>query len=151
MSVATLWVVAGLVLCLAEVISLTFVLLSFGVAAFAAAVVAAFTPGWDWSLAAFAVVSLVCLFALRPMAVRRLHRQPAEGAATNAEALIGRIGTVAVDIPAAGRGRVRVGGEDWSASSGEVLPSGTPVVVEGIEGVTLKVRRQAPRRRSRQA
>lgn len=141
LSTDALWLLAGLVLCVAELFSLAFVLLSFGVAAFAAAAAAWLGAGGPVSLAVFAVASLLTLFALRPLAVRRLHRGPGEAAATNAEALLGRDGVVRVAIPERGRGRVRVGGEDWAAMADEALPEGTPVVVESIEGVTLRVRR----------
>lgn len=141
MSNDVIWLLAGLVLCLAEIFSLALVLLSFGAAAFAAAAAAALGAGGSASLAVFAAVSLLTLLVLRPLAVKRLGRRADEGAATNAEALIGRAGLVSVAVPERGRGRVRVGGEDWSAMADEALPEGTAVVVESVEGVTLRVRR----------
>lgn len=142
MSVTTLFLAVGLALCAAEVFTLTLVLLSFGVAALVAAAVAAVAPGWDVPLLAFVVASLVCLFLLRPFAVRRIARGSGGPAATNAEALLGRPATVTVAIPAGGRGRVRVGGEDWAASADEAIEPGARVVVEDVSGVTLKVRRE---------
>lgn len=142
MSVATLFLAVGLALCVAEVFTLTFVLLSFGVAALVAAAVAAAVPGWDAPLVAFVLASLVCLFLLRPFAVRRMARRAGEAQATNAEALFGQAATVTVAIPAGGRGRVRVGGEDWAASADEAIEPGARVRVEGVSGVTLKVRRE---------
>ncbi|RLF55481.1 MAG: NfeD family protein [Thermoplasmata archaeon] len=40
------------------------------------------------------------------------------------------------------KGRVRVSGEDWAATSDEPLPPGTKVVVVGGEGVHLRVKKK---------
>ncbi len=77
------------------------------------------------------------------LAMRTRRRQPRTGA----EGLIGQVGRVRT--PLAPRGTVLVHGELWRATLGdqgaageETLNADDEVVVEGIEGFTLKVRRR---------
>lgn len=56
---------------------------------------------------------------------------------TGAEALVGRLAEV-IDR-CAPRGRVRLGGEIWSAECGEGAEAGESVEVTAIEGLTLQV------------
>lgn len=69
------------------------------------------------------------------MAVKA-HLRPA---AMGQETLVGKTGSVKTSL--APEGIVHVGGEEWSAVSatGAELPSGTPVRVVGVEGLTLRV------------
>jgi len=60
---------------------------------------------------------------------------------TNIDKLVGNTGTVMRGISPDTPGMVRVNDEDWRASAEEVLYERDPVVVEGIEGVTLIVRK----------
>lgn len=60
---------------------------------------------------------------------------------TNIDKLVGNTGTVMRGIAPDTPGMVRVNDEDWRASAEEVLYERDPVIVEGIEGVTLIVRK----------
>jgi membrane protein implicated in regulation of membrane protease activity len=60
---------------------------------------------------------------------------------TNVDKLMGATGTVERGIGPDTAGIVRVGDEKWRASAEEILYEGDPVVVEGIEGVTVIVRK----------
>ncbi|MBX5476222.1 MAG: NfeD family protein [Clostridia bacterium] len=140
MTIAEVWLAAGIVLFILEIFSLDFVLLSLGAAAFLAGVTAWFGAGWTGSIAAFAVAAVAALLFLRPFAVRKVQ---AKGGPTNAEALIGAVGYVTRPIDPLKGGRVRVGGDDWAARADEPLAKDTRVVVESIEGITLFVRRDA--------
>ena len=62
----------------------------------------------------FAVVSVLCLLFVRPVALRYLHRKKGDKV-SNADAIIGRIGRVSEAIEADGFGRVAIDGDDWSA------------------------------------
>ena len=58
------------------------------------------------------------------------------------QAILGRVGTVSIDLNP--RGQVKVNGEAWSAevaSSEEQLPTGTRIQVVGIDGLKLLVKR----------
>ncbi|HTM00677.1 MAG TPA: NfeD family protein [Candidatus Omnitrophota bacterium] len=63
---------------------------------------------------------------------------------SNADAVLGQSGIVTARIAEHQPGRVKVKGEEWLASPAdglkEPLEPGTVVVVESLEGVTLKVR-----------
>jgi membrane-bound serine protease (ClpP class) len=91
----------------------------------------------SWSVIIPAVLStaLFFLFAIG-MGIRAQRRKPVTGI----EGMIGARGTTVSELHPGGQIRVR--GEIWSAqTSGDPLPSGTPVVVERVEGLLLTVRR----------
>ncbi len=60
---------------------------------------------------------------------------------TNIDKLVGSIGTVVRSVTPDTAGLVRVNDEDWRASAEEILYERDSIVVEGIEGVTLIVRK----------
>lgn len=60
---------------------------------------------------------------------------------TNIDKLMGATGTVIRSVTPDTPGLVRINDEDWRASSEEVLYERDTVAVEGIEGVTLIVRK----------
>jgi membrane-bound serine protease (ClpP class) len=88
-------------------------------------------------LIAFVTAAAVGFSALVLRALWRVRRAPIR---SGPEALIGRYGVAASELAPAGA--VRVDSESWSAVAVDApLPSGAPIEVVGIEGVTLKVRR----------
>ena len=91
------------------------------------------------SFLVFLVCSLASLAFLRPVA-RRHVRMPALSR-TGTDALVGRKGVVTHRVDALG-GRVRIGGEEWSARSyldGEIYAVGQTVDIIQIDGVTAVV------------
>jgi len=60
---------------------------------------------------------------------------------TNIDSLIGKVGFVAVEIAPHKKGRVTIGGELWLAEAENKIAEKESIIVESIEGVTLKVRR----------
>ena len=60
---------------------------------------------------------------------------------TNIDKLVGSTGTVVRSVTPDTAGLVRVNDEDWRASAEEILYERDAIVVEGIEGVTLIVRK----------
>jgi membrane protein implicated in regulation of membrane protease activity len=108
-------------------------------AAGAAAVADLLGAGAIGSLIVFIVCSIASLAILRPVA-RRHVRLPAISR-TGTDALVGRKAVVTRQVDAAG-GRVRIGGEEWSARSylgDQVLVEGQTVDVVQIEGATALV------------
>ena len=76
---------------------------------------------------------------VRPLAVRHVRQPPL--LRTGTSALVGKSATVTEEVTALG-GRVRIGGEVWSARSYEesqVIPAGSAVDVYAIEGATALV------------
>jgi membrane protein implicated in regulation of membrane protease activity len=108
-------------------------------AAGAAAVADLLGAGAIGSLIVFIVCSVASLAILRPVA-RRHIRLPAISR-TGTDALIGRKAVVTRQVDGAG-GRIRVGGEEWSARSylgDQVLVEGQTVDIVQIEGATALV------------
>ena len=134
-----IWVVAAGVLGLAELHTLTLVLGMLAVAAVPAAVVAGLGASAATQVVTFVVTSLVLLGLVRPIA--RRHRHLPAGLRTGTAALIGRRGVVVEPIDDRD-GRVRIGGEVWSArlyAGGPAAPIGASVDVIEIDGATALV------------
>jgi membrane protein implicated in regulation of membrane protease activity len=134
------WVVVAALLAIGELLTPgLFFLGPVALAAVAAAFVAALGAGAVISVLVFLVGSVASLGLLRPIA-RNHIRLPALSR-TGTDALVGRKATVTQRVDAAG-GRVRIGGEEWSARSyldGEVYTEGAMVDVVRIEGATALV------------
>jgi membrane protein implicated in regulation of membrane protease activity len=135
-----IWVVAAVVLLIAEATTSAFIALYFGLAAIAAAAVALTGVGVVVQLIAFAALSVGSLTVTRPALKRaigstQLHR-------TGVDAMQGKIGVVTRAIGELESGLVKVGGETWTARSfydEEPIAEGSRVEVIKIEGVTALV------------
>lgn len=133
------WLIAGVALIAAEVLSGEFVLAMLGAGALATAGVAALGISIWLDVAVFAALSLGLVFFARPAVKRRVlvHRE----LQTNVDALVGAQATVVSTVDAHD-GRVRIGGDVWSARSvdeTEVLDQGQIVTVVEISGATAVV------------
>jgi len=134
------WVVAAVLLAVGEILTpglffLGPVALGAGVAAVVAALSA---PVW-LQLIVFAAVSAASLAVLRPLARRHLHMPAA--IRTGTAALEGARAVVLQRVDDHG-GRVRIGGEEWSARAfmpDQVMEPGARVEVMKIEGATALV------------
>ena len=91
----------------------------------------------------FALVSAVGFLGLiRPSVVRRLHSGPS--LKTGAEALIGKRATVVRELGHGNPGRVKIGGEEWTAEpydEDDRIEAGELVDVVQIKGATAYVLR----------
>ncbi|HEY6805945.1 MAG TPA: NfeD family protein [Pyrinomonadaceae bacterium] len=141
------WVILGLVLIVAEVFTSGFVLLWFGIGAFAAALLG--IVGVD-SLAlqflVFAIVSIALTAASRTIFVNYFSREKSgQSLKSGVDALPGKIGTVVSSSRGAlQEGAVKVYGSTWTAypAPGEPpLEAGERVCVESIEGASIYVKR----------
>ena len=135
-----IWVVVAVALAIGEVLTPgLFFLGPVALAAAVAAVASLLGAGAVGSFAVFIVCSVASLALLRPIA-RRHVRMPTLSR-TGTDALVGRKGVVTQRVDAVG-GRVRIGGEEWSARSyldGEIFAEGQTVDIIQIEGVTALV------------
>jgi membrane protein implicated in regulation of membrane protease activity len=130
------WVIVAAVLGGVEMLSLTLVAVLLGVAAVATA---ALGVGGAGQAAAFAVTSGVSIAILLP-ALRR-HRRSLTSRPRSGVALVGQSAQV-LELVDAQYGRVRIGGEIWSARAyvlEQVIPVGTVVDVFEIRGATALV------------
>jgi len=134
-----IWLIVAVVFGAGEIATLGFFLAPFAGGALVAALVAGAGAGAIASWAAFLVVSLVLLAALRPVAVRHMRQAPR--LRTGTAALVGRTGTV-VERVASDGGCVRIDGEIWTArpyDEDQVIEAGTRVQVLEIRGATALV------------
>lgn len=138
--VPLIWVIAGIVLLVGEVLAGEFVLAMLGVAALAAGGSAALGLGWVGSALVFALTSVVLLLTARP-ALKRKAQKSIEGYRQHSDRLGGSSAVVSQRVDARG-GRVRIGAEEWSARAyveDEVMEPGEQVTVVRIEGATALV------------
>jgi membrane protein implicated in regulation of membrane protease activity len=134
-----IWLIVAVVLGAAEVVTTTLALGLLAVSALVAGGVAAVGGGPLLQLAAFAVASAGGVGVIRPIAMRHIKQPPLLRSGT--AALVGRTALVLDEVSDHG-GRVRIGGEDWSARPYDedmVIPAGTKVDVFKIEGATALV------------
>lgn len=140
MTVAVIWLIVGLALISAEVLSGEFVLLMLGGGAFAAAVAALLGLPVLGSALVFGGVSVLLLFAVRPALRRRLDRG-ISAHVMHTQALVGGDGVVVDRVDGLG-GRVKIGGDVWSAKAlngAEVIEPGAHVTIVTINGATAMV------------
>lgn len=133
------WAVVAAALAAGEAATAGLVLGPLALAAALAAIVAAAGAGLAIQAAAFVVASVAALGVLRPIATRHLHT-PAH-IRTGAAALVGARATVLERVDGDG-GRVKIGGEIWSARSydeEQIIEPGDRVEVLKIDGATALV------------
>jgi membrane protein implicated in regulation of membrane protease activity len=133
------WLVIALVLGIAEVVTTTLVLGMLAAGAGAAALAASAGANIVLQAVAFVVVSAALLVTVRPVARRHLRMPPETR--TGSAALVGQTAVVTQRVDAQG-GRVKIGGEIWSARAlhpDQVLETGATVDVIEIEGATALV------------
>lgn len=135
-----IWALIAVVLTVGEILTPgLFFLGPVALAAVVAGVAAAVGLGVVVQLVLFIAGSLASLLLLRPIARRHLHMPAA--IRTGAAALEGARAVVVQRVDANG-GRVRIGGEEWSARAymeDQVLEPGARVEVVKIEGATALV------------
>jgi len=135
---AVVWLVVGLLLIAAEVLTSGFVLIMFGMGALVAAGFAALGAGPLAEVAAFGGTAVALITVARPVLKRRLYTAHV---LTNVEALIGDRAIVVSTVDARG-GKIKLRGEFWSARAfdeTEVLEPGHAVTVMSISGATAVV------------
>lgn len=134
-----IWLIAGIALFAAEVLSGDLVLVMLGAGAVSAAGASYLFDNQYVAVAVFSVVSLGMLVLARPALKRRFLLGP--GVRTNADALIGAQALTLSPVDAQ-QGRVKLAGEEWSARSyieGQTIEPGTTVTVVEIAGATAVV------------
>jgi len=137
------WIGGALLLVVIETVTadLTFLMIAGGALGGG---LTSFLGGPLWAqVVVFACVSTLLLFAVRPWAKRRLAATTPQ-MKTNVDALIGRSATTITAVDDGG-GRVRLGGEEWSARLAPAaqgvtrLEAGARVTVTQIDGAVAVV------------
>jgi membrane protein implicated in regulation of membrane protease activity len=136
-----LWLIAAVVLAVAEVVNLSFFLFPFAIGAAGAALVSLAGGGTAIAVVVFAVLTAVSFGVVRPIARRHIRTPPQ--IRTGTAALVGRTAIVLERIANdEGVGCVRLDGEVWTARSydeDQTFEPGTRVHVMEIRGATALV------------
>ena len=133
------WLIAAVVLLAGELMTSGFFLFWFAMGALGASGTAAFTSSMPIQISVFILISGVLLFFSRQLGERMGRGKPDIN--TNASALIGKSGIVTREILPHQKGMVDVNGQEWSCVSEDpiLIPEGSLVIIESLQGVTLKV------------
>ena len=130
------WTLLTVLFLVGEVLTAGFLLAAFVAGTVAALAGTALGLGFQGQLWCFSIGTLVGLFLLRPIFLRKALDK---GDATNVDALVGMAGTVTEAIPETGVGRARLRNEEWRASCPGGAAEGTRVKVVSVSGNTVTV------------
>jgi membrane protein implicated in regulation of membrane protease activity len=134
-----IWLIVAAVLGAAEIMTATLAFGLVAISAFVAAGVGFAGGNGALQFGAFALAAAAGLGVARPFALRHIRQPPM--LRTGTAALVGRHAIV-LDEVTGQSGRVRIGGEEWSARSYDetlTIPAGAKVDVMQIEGATALV------------
>lgn len=137
-----IWIIVALLFFLLEIFTAGFAVACFSIGALFSAAADAIGLSFLWQLAIFAVVSILALIFIRPLIVKLFYKGKDEK--TNADALLGRVGTVSEAIePDSGKGRVAIDGDVWKAvsSDGSPVEVGAKVKVISRDSIIITVER----------
>lgn len=138
------WVVAGIILILAELAVPAFVLVWFGLGALVVAMLVAVADvGVTMQLAAWLVTSVLLVFLWFKVFRPESHKTRI---GMSEPAMIGEVGLLARDVAPFEKGEVRfqkplLGSDTWPCIADEEIAAGTRVKVVAVEGSLLKVGR----------
>ncbi|HUH65637.1 MAG TPA: NfeD family protein, partial [Syntrophales bacterium] len=135
-------IIVGIVLWIIEIFTPgSFVMGIFGTSCLIVAPFAGVGMSVKMQLLIFGVATVIMAFGIRPLIMRHFYRRE-DKTKTNVEALVGKSGLVTEDIDyMAGTGRVKIGGEVWSAITPDEsrVAIGQKVTVREIEGCKVIV------------
>ena len=137
---AAVWGTLAVLLIVAEMVSLDLFLIMLAGGAAAGGVAALLGAPFALQVVLALVTSVGLLALVRPPVVKRLHSGP--DLKTGAEALIGQRAKVLREITPHQTGRVKIGGEEWTAApylEDDTIPEGATVDVVQIKGATAYV------------
>lgn len=139
------WLIIGIGLIIAEIFTLGFFLLWFGVGALAAALAGMLGAGFIVQFAVFAVVSIALTAMSRTIFAKYLAHSDENTLKMGMDALPGQIGTVTTASQGAlNEGAVKVYGSTWTAfpvDEQTQLIEGEKVEVVSFKGSSIYVRR----------
>ncbi|MBQ4559439.1 MAG: NfeD family protein [Tyzzerella sp.] len=137
------WLIMFAVLLVIEILTMGLTTIWFAGGAIVAFVLAYVGFGLPVQIIVFLLVSIALLVLTRPIAMKFFNQERQK---TNAESLIGQNAVVLETIDTLhGVGRAEVNGMEWSAKTDDadmIIEAGEVVIIEGIQGVKLIVKKQ---------
>lgn len=136
------WLIISLLCLIMEMASGTFYILCFAIGALFSMVGSWLGFPFLAQVVCFACFSILSIFAVRPMALKYLHRGEEERK-SNADALEGREGVVIEEVQPQRSGYVKVDGDEWRAVSadGSLIKRGEKVRIVKMESIVATVER----------
>ncbi len=140
LSLPQIWLIIGLVMLVAELLSVFLVFIFFAVGASVTALLAflGVIPGLEMQIVTFSVISLISLLAFRKHARRLLDSR---GKSLEYSEFVGETAMVVRDIPVEGEGKIYYRGAEWKAVSLDqnAILAGSKVVITRTDGIVLVV------------
>ncbi|HWU23492.1 MAG TPA: NfeD family protein [Nocardioides sp.] len=137
------WLVAAVLLMIAEMATLDLIMGMLAVGALAGMATVLLSDSYTVQGIVAAIVAVAMLGVVRPSLAQRLHH--GTDIALGNDRVIGLHGVVREPIAPLHVGRIALDGEIWTASADDDIAEGTPVEVLEIRGATAHVRAvQAP-------
>jgi membrane protein implicated in regulation of membrane protease activity len=140
LSLPQIWLIIGLIMLVAELLSVLLVFVFFAIGAFATALLAAtgILPGMELQIITFSAISLISLIVLRKHARFLLDSR---GKSFEYQEFVGETAMVIRDIPASGEGKIYYRGAEWKAISVHhaLITAGSKVVITRTDGIVLIV------------
>lgn len=137
------WLILFVILLIIEILTMGLTTIWFAGGALVAFILAYVGFGLPVQIIVFLLVSIALLVLTRPIAMKFFNQERQK---TNAESLIGQKAVVLEKIDTLhGTGRAEVNGMEWSAKTDdaeETIEAGEVVVIEGIQGVKLIVKKE---------
>lgn len=141
MTLAYIWLIAGILFFILELLTPGFVVACFGVGCLLSAIAGFCGGGIILQIILFCLGSFAALFFLRPL-LQRYTRQGKE-TKTGIDALVGRVAKVVVPIEGKSqKGRIALDGDEWPAfanDENETFDIGEQVIIVSNDSITMFV------------
>ena len=128
--------VVGIVCLILEMVAPAMFFLNFATSAFLTAVCSLFITDWMWLTFIFIVLSLISLFWLRPLLMKKTKKSQETGMAGK---YIGKTAKV-VETVTSDSGVISIYDERWEARSDVEIPVGAKVQIEKNESLIMYVK-----------
>lgn len=126
----------GLIFLILEMTVPTMFFLNFAVAAFITALCSIYIFNWTALIIIFVALSLVSLLFLRPLLVKKTHKNQETGIAAK---YIGKTAKV-IETITPNSGVISIYDERWEARADHEIPAGSEVVIERNESLVMYVK-----------
>ena len=132
------WLIIVLFLTFVEVSTVNLVSVWFIASGLVSLFLSFFVKSFYVQFAIFVILGLILMVITRPILLKKLSKPKVK---TNSDRVIGMKGIVTEEISKLKVGEVKVDGKRWSAISEDKIPKDSHIIVLGIEGVKLIVRK----------
>ncbi len=140
LSLPQIWLIVGLIMLVAELLSVILVFIFFAIGGFFTALLAfsGVVTSLEGQIISFSVISLISLFLFRKHARRLLDNR---GKSFEYNEFVGETAMVIREIPDTGEGKIYYRGAEWKATSEhhDPIAAGSKVVIVRTEGIVLVV------------